>query len=79
MFVMDVPPEVPPQYAPVVVAQASQAQKGPEVERTIGVCHLATNDEELKHSAINNIGPRTAAWRYLTQQNKIKTTIWLPG
>lgn len=44
MFVMDMP-DVPPQYAPVVIAQGVQIQPqasvgSAKIDRTIGVCQL---------------------------------------
>ena len=43
MAFMDVPPDVPVQYAPVIVAQASQSQDPAKIDRTIGVCHLVNS------------------------------------
>ncbi len=44
MFVFDVPPDVPPQYAPVVIAQASQAKQGEaKTDRTVGICQALSN------------------------------------
>jgi hypothetical protein len=67
MFVMDMPPDVPPQYAPVVIAQASQTGSTKvNGERTIGVCHLIENRVESRLSAKNSLSPVVAAWGYLT-------------
>lgn len=52
MFVMDMP-DVPPQYAPVLIAQASQPQRGSAVfDRTISVCHLIENQLESRLSVM---------------------------
>jgi len=40
MLFMDVPPDVPVMYAPVVIAQATQAKDATKLDRTIGVCQL---------------------------------------
>ena len=42
MFTMDMP-DVPPQYQPVVIAQASQAKDPAKIDRTIGLCRLIQN------------------------------------
>jgi hypothetical protein len=43
MFVMDMP-DVPPQFAPIVVAQTTQAQQSMiKVDRTLGVCQVVQN------------------------------------
>jgi hypothetical protein len=74
MFVMDMPPDVPPQYAPVVIAQASQAKDPAKTERTIGVCALVENPIEVfdelsglkgQYSAVNNIAPEAVVSNYL--------------
>ena len=68
MFVMDVPPDVPPEYAPVVIAQASQAQKNNvKTDRTIGVCHLIESQMASRLSAVNAISPLRAANGYFSQ------------
>lgn len=66
MFVMDVPPDVPPQYAPVVIAQASQGQSTASINRTIGVCHLIDARPEVQNWAVNTFGPSMAVSRYLS-------------
>lgn len=43
MLLMDTPPEVPAMYAPVVIAQAPQAQEPAKTDRTMGVCHLVNS------------------------------------
>jgi hypothetical protein len=55
-------PDVPPQYAPVVIAQAPQAQPptqqdGVKIDRTIGVCHLIQNPPIPPGTAVNVISP----------------------
>ena len=64
MLFMDMP-EVPPQYTPVIVAQASPAQQQ-GTERTIGVCHPIENKKESRLSAVNSTSPLAAAYTYLT-------------
>ena len=64
-FMIDMP-ELPPQYAQVVVAQASLGQKGDaKTDRTIGVCHLIENPPIPAGSAVNAISPVTTVWEYL--------------
>jgi hypothetical protein len=63
MLFMDMP-DVPPQYTPIIVAQASQAQQQ-GVERTIGICHPIENRLESKLSAVNSVSPVGAAYSYL--------------
>jgi hypothetical protein len=69
MFIVDIP-DVPPQYAPVVLAQSSQVQaaKG-EFDRVIGVCQLVENPANLfmppgELSGTNAIGPTGAVESY---------------
>lgn len=71
MFVMDMP-DVPPQYAPVVIAQAPpQPQQGSaKVDRTIGVCHLIQNPPIPPGTAVNAMSPVTAVWSYLQTQEQ---------
>jgi len=56
--------DVPPQYTPVIVAQASQAKQA-NYDRTIGVCHPIENQEESRLSAVNGISPIMAAVTYI--------------
>lgn len=70
MFVMDVPPDVPPLYAPLVIAEASQA-KQQSSERTIGVCHLIDNRPEARFTAVNAQSPVLSVWSYFKRQEKI--------
>ena len=56
-------PDVPPQYAQVMIVQASQAQRSSgQTDRTIGVCSLVENP--MRNSAINGVGPIGAAQLY---------------
>src|SRR6266704_925077 len=54
-------PAVPPQYAQVMIVQASQAQRSADkLDRTIGVCSLVENPirmEGRQYCAINGITP----------------------
>jgi len=68
MFVIDAPPDVPLQYAPVVIAQKSQAQQSPaSFDRTIGVCQLFENPIRDYPGAegMNAIGPGGEVENYL--------------
>jgi len=71
MFVMDVPPDVPPQYAPVVIAEASQAKRQ-STERTIGVCHLVENKPEPDFAALSSMDPFGEASVYLERVEGVK-------
>ncbi len=62
MLFMDMP-NVPPQYIPVIVAQASQITKQ-NAKRTIGVCHPIENKLESKSSAVNSLSPIGATYGY---------------
>ncbi len=65
-------PDVPPQYAAVVIAQASQAQKGDaKTDRTIGVCHLIENPPIPPGSAVNAISPALSVGDYLKKQEHL--------
>jgi hypothetical protein len=63
MLFMDMP-DTPPQYTPVIVAQASQVAKR-NTERDIGVCKPIENKPESKLSAVNSFSPVGFALRYL--------------
>jgi len=69
MVFMDVPPNVPAQYTPVIVAQATQTQDPARTDRTIGVCHLvnslgvAGRDDPL--SPVYVISPSETASDYI--------------
>ena len=71
MFVMDMPPDVPPQYAPVVIAQASQAKDPAKIDRTIGVCHLIQNPPIPSGTAVNSLSPIGSVWSYLKHQERL--------
>jgi len=67
MFVLDMP-DVPPQYAPIVIAQAAQAKDPAKTDRTIGVCHLVENKPEPGAAALSSVSPAIAVYAYLTNQ-----------
>jgi len=70
MLVMDVPPEIPPQYAPVLVAEAPKTPAPVSLERTIGVCHLIDNRPELVLGAVNAFTPvRAVNYYFKTIEN----------
>jgi hypothetical protein len=76
MFVMDVP-DMPPQYTPVVIAQASQAtEANATTGRTIGVCHLIENPPIPPETAVNSMSPALSVWGYLKKQER-PTPGWL--
>ncbi len=63
-------PNMPPQYAQVVVAQ-TLAQKGDaKTDRTIGICHLIENPPIPAGSAVNAISPVTSVWEYLKKRER---------
>lgn len=69
MLVMDMP-DIPPQYVPVMVVQASQArQDSTAATRTIGVCRLIENPPSIPGgSAVNSIGsPLGSLRRYFSE------------
>lgn len=78
LFGMDVPPDIPATYAPIVIAQAPkmQPQTHPPtigsaiVERTIGVCQLIENPPIPSGTAANGISTATAVWGYLQTAEK---------
>ncbi len=56
-------PDVPPEYAQVMIVQASQAQQSAgKTDLTIGVCKLVGNP--MRFSAINGVGAVGAALGY---------------
>lgn len=61
---LDLPPDVPPQYTPIVVAEAAQA-KNQTKERTIGVCQLVSSLPDDRLSAVNSLSVARAASNYL--------------
>jgi VCBS repeat-containing protein len=63
MLFMDMP-DVPPQYTPVIVAQATQTkQQG--TGRTLGICQPIENKQESRLSAVNGMSPVGDAMTYL--------------
>ena len=67
MFAIDMP-DVPPQYWPVVVVQASQVPDGDaKTARTIGVCHLIDSSPDAVTSAVNVFDPLGSVEYYLKQ------------
>lgn len=64
---LDLPPDVPPQYAPIVVAEAKQETK----ERTIGVCKLIESRPESRLSAVNSVDVLGIVWGYLGGKERI--------
>ncbi len=82
MFVMDLPPDVPPQYAPVVIAKASLPQKADkQVDRTIGVCQLIENPTPMVYgdtpSAVNAMSPVRAVNIYFDWFEKQEIGFWI--
>ena len=68
MFVLDVPLDVPPQFAPVLIAQTNQAQRGDaNADRIVGVCQLIDNPANPPLSAGNVISPILSAKHYFRQ------------
>jgi hypothetical protein len=66
-------PDVPPQYAPVVIAQASQAKQGSATTgRTIGVCHLIENPPIPLKNAVNSLSPALSLWTYLEKRERLR-------
>lgn len=70
MLFMDMP-TTPPQYTPVIVAQAAQTTSQ-GAERTIGICHTVENRPESKLSAVNATSIVMAAMTYLEDFEHIK-------
>ncbi|SRR6266487_272193 len=69
-------PDVSPQYTPVVIAQASQTEKGESnAGRTIGVCHLVENPPIPPGTAVNVISPLGSVSVYL-QKEEHRTLDW---
>jgi len=61
-------PDVPPQYVPTIVAQASVAGQGTEkFDRVIGICHLAQNPADPPDTAVNVISSIFEIEDYLTK------------
>src|SRR6266699_1597981 len=69
-------PDLPPQYAQVVVAQASPAQKGDtRSDRAIGVCHLIRNLPIPPNTAENGISPVASTSDYFGRVERRKVGI----
>ena len=72
MFVMDIPPDMPAQSTPVVIAMASHDKKGAaKTDRTIGICHLIENQPDSMYSAVNGLSPVLAVKSYIWKQEHI--------
>jgi len=72
MFVMDMP-DLPPQYAQVMIVQAGTAKQGTaaNVDRTIGVCHLIDARPELRDGAVNHFNPlRAVDYYFVTAEQR---------
>lgn len=71
MFIPDMP-NAPPQYVPVMIVQANQAQAGDVTAmRTIGVCKPAPSHE---YSGENGLSPLSVARFYLRQYEQRSVT-----
>jgi len=65
MFVLDIP-EVPPQYAPVIIADASQAsQRTSKLDQTWNVCQLLESRQAEELGAANILEPALAVKIYM--------------
>jgi hypothetical protein len=72
MFAMDLPPNVPAQSTPVVMAMASHNKKATaKTDHTIGICHLIENRPDARYSAVNSLSPVLAVWGYLERQGQL--------
>jgi len=71
MFAVDIP-DVPPQYAPVVIAQAGGAkQSAAKTDRILSVCQLIENPPMMPGgSAVNSMSPILALRNYFKVQEK---------
>jgi hypothetical protein len=73
MFVMDMP-DLPPQYAQVMLVQASQSQPA-KYDRTIGICQAIENPPHPDYpqgSAVNSMQPVGELRQYFRKQEKQK-------
>lgn len=71
----DLPSDIPPQYLPVMVAQATQAQAGrAKSERVMGVCKAVPNGSHSEPSLMNVANPVLIAkqYFYLYEQRTIE-------
>jgi hypothetical protein len=75
MLAMDMP-DVPPQYAQVMLVQASKSQQAmPKYDRVIGVCQVIQNPPHPDYpqgSAVNSVSPIHALRNYFVQREKRK-------
>lgn len=73
MFILDAP-HVPPQYAPVMIAQAGSAQQQGEknLDATIGVCMPIPSPVVMPESAEYQISPESAAATYFDRTEHIE-------
>ncbi len=77
MMVMDVPPDVPAHYAPVLVTEVSQAKKPATSERTIGVCQVFGGGPEYHLTAANVLSPALSVFSYFQASEKV--TVGMEG
>ena len=63
MFVIDVP-DLPQQYAPVIVAQTSQGRHATEIPRMTGVCQVVQNRTGTEIGGQNVLSPAASAVNY---------------
>src|SRR5712691_3535182 len=71
MLVMDMP-DLPPQYAQEVVAQASQTKKSDsKTDRTIGICHLIENPPMPPGTAVNAMSPLGSVSDYFRKVERL--------
>ncbi len=77
-------PAVPPQYAQVMIVQASQAQRSADkLDRTIGVCSLVENPirmEEIPDPGLVTVlrNPRHGTLKPLGSDPKDRSYVYLP-
>ncbi len=68
-------PNVPPQYTPVIIAQASPAQKTPaKMESTIGICKTLSNPPAGTPTVGNTLTPARDIARYFYDSEKRTVT-----
>lgn len=66
----DMPQDVP-QYSPIVLVEASQAQQSVSTSSgTIGVCHLIQNPPVPPLTAVNVLAPVEELWNSSTEQER---------
>lgn len=67
-------PNVPPQYTPVIIAQASPAQEAPaKIDRTIGICKTLSNPPSGGPTAGNTLTPAqdVASYFYAAEKRTV--------